>query len=264
MKFFSIPALVLFLIISCLSVNGQVQVEFNQNNDQGQKVGKWKGFYENGAVRYVGQFEKDAPQGTFYHYYGDGKLQTKMVYRTSKEAFATMYYSSGEKLAQGKYIDKLKDSVWITFGSENRIVEMGSYSQGKKEGKWVTFYETGEVSVEINFEDNLKDGLYRMFYENGQLKDSSNFKEGKLHGYSVIYNSQGKKVLQGVYNRSKRDKNWVYYGENQKVDKVLKYIDGQLMNPEDLKVILEDAEEFKGNRKDILEFEDLRGTISYE
>jgi hypothetical protein len=44
----------------------------------------------------------------------------------------------------------------------------------------------------------------------------------------------------------------------------LKYEDGELTHPEDLKNILENVDQYKGNRKEVLEFEDLRGTINYE
>tara|TARA_B110000503_G_C7135909_1_gene408774 strand:+ start:443 stop:1237 length:795 start_codon:yes stop_codon:yes gene_type:complete len=261
-RFYSI-LLVLFSVVS-QALLAQEQTELNQKNANGQKDGKWKGYYNDGSVRYVGQFEKDLPFGIFYHYYGDGKLQTKMIYRTPTVVFTSMFYSTGEKLAEGKYINKLKDSTWVTFGAEDKVVEKGDYEMGKKVGVWRTYYLNGETSAEMNYVNDLKDGAYRIFYEDGEVKDSSNFKGGKLNGLSVIYDTDGKKILEGNYFKGEKDKDWIYYGENQKVEKVLKYENGVLKNPEDLKNILENLEKYSGNRKDVLEFEDLRGTINYE
>ena len=177
-RFYSI-LLVLFTVV-VQPVSAQEQSQLNQKNAEGQKVGKWKGYYNDGSVRYVGQFKNDLPFGVFYHYYGDGKLQTKMIYRTPTVVFTSMFYSTGEKLAEGKYIDKLKDSTWVTFGAEDKVVERGDYEMGKKVGVWRTYYLSGKISAEMNYYHNQKDGPYRMFYENGKVKDSSNFVAGKL------------------------------------------------------------------------------------
>ncbi len=265
MKFRFYPILLFFALLFAQPLSAQEQIELNQTNAKGQKIGKWKGYYNDGSVRYVGQFKDDVPYGIFYHYYGDGKLQTKMVYRTPTEVFTSMFYSTGEKLAEGKYINKLKDSTWSTFGAESKVVEKGDYDMDKKVGVWRTFYLSSNISGEINYYYNQKDGPYRMFYENGIVKDSSNFVAGKLHGFAVIRDMEGNKVIQGNYNYGKKVGDWIYYGENETVDKVLKYDEyGELQNPEELKMILENLDQYSGNRKEVLEFEDLRGTIKYD
>ncbi|MDB9964592.1 toxin-antitoxin system YwqK family antitoxin [Vicingaceae bacterium] len=261
-RFYS--TLLLLAIFFAQPLSAQEQTELNQKNAIGQKVGKWKGYYNDGSVRYVGQFENDSPYGIFYHYYGDGKLQTKMIYRTPTIVFTSMFYSTGEKLAEGKYIDKLKDSTWLTFGAEDKVVEKGDYEIGKKVGIWRTYYMSGNISGEMNYYCNQMDGPYRMFYENGKVKDSSNFVAGKLHGFAVIRDLEGNKIIQGNYSYGDKFGDWIYFGENETVDKVLKYDHGSLKNPEDLQMILENLDQYSGNRKEILEFEDLRGTINYE
>ena len=261
-RFFSVLLILFAFVLQPLVA--QEQTELNQKDSEGQKVGKWKGYYNDGSVRYVGQFKNDIPFGIFYHYYGDGKLQTKMVYRTPEIVYTTMYYSTGEKLAEGKYINKQKDSTWLTYGEANKIVEKGMYVMGQKQGVWQTYFQNGEVSAEMNYKDDLKDGPYRIFYEDGTVKDSSNFKAGRMHGLTIIYDTEGGKIVEGNYKEGKRHQDWLYYGEDKKVEKVLKYEEGKLLNPEDLKTILDDLDKFSGNRKDVLEFEDLRGTINYE
>ena len=61
----------IFLVFS-FSVNAQ---NLNQIDNNGQKQGLWKKSYENGNLRYKGQFNNDIPIGIFYYYYKSGELQ---------------------------------------------------------------------------------------------------------------------------------------------------------------------------------------------
>lgn len=264
MKFRSFLSTLLLFFFSLSHINGQDSTEFNLKNEEGQKIGRWKGYHEDGSLRYKGQFENGQPFGTFRHYFPDGKLQSILMYKTPSVAYVTHYYSTGEKLAKGKYINQKKDSTWLTYGAKNKVVEQGDYDMGKKVGIWKTFYLNGAISAEMNYNNDVKDGSYIMYFENGKVKDESTFVNGKLNGLSTLYDSQGKKVLKGIYKDGVRDKRWIYYDEKQQVEKVLVYENGKLTNPEVLDKIEEDLEKYKDNRKDVLEFEDLRGRISYE
>lgn len=251
------------LILSSIAFGGYSQ-EYNRVNAENKKVGKWRGFHPNGKLKYVGQFENGLPVDTFLIYYALGTLQTFLVYKTPTVAYATLYYDTGEKMASGKYVNKLKDSTWVTYGGNNVIiVEKGNYSMGKKVGKWKTFFDNGKVASEENYVNDIKEGEYVLYFETGEVKDKSTFKNGKLNGLSTLYDTDGDKFFEGIYVDGYKDKEWTYYDDNQKVDKVLIYEDGVLTNPDELDRILENTDKFKGNRKDALEFEDLRGTIKY-
>ena len=264
MKFQSLLSVLLIFFISLGHTVGQSNSEFNLKNDKDQKVGEWKGYHKDGSLRYKGQFENDKPYGTFRHYFTEGKVQSILIYKTPSVAYATHYYSTGEKLAKGKYINQKKDSTWLTYGAKNKVVEQGDYDIGKKTGIWKNFYLSGATSAEVNYYNNIKEGSYILYFENGKVKEESTFARGKLNGLSTLYDSQGKKILKGIYKNGGRDKRWIYYNGKQQVDKVLLYENGKLMNPEELDKIEEDLEKYKSNRKDVLEFEDLRGRISYE
>ena len=43
--------------------------DLNKTDANGKKQGDWKKYYENGFVRYQGQFKDDKPVGTFNYYY---------------------------------------------------------------------------------------------------------------------------------------------------------------------------------------------------
>lgn len=261
MKFQKILLFAVATFFISINLIGQ---ENNQTNAKGQKIGKWNGFHENGKLRYEGNFENGLPVDTFYHYFYTGNLQSKLFHKSKTTVYATIFYDTGEIMAIGKYTNREKDSIWTSYGAKNIMVEKGNYIQGKKDGIWETYYASGAVSGNITYVNDVKHGDYILFFENGEVKEKSTFINGKLEGTSVIYDSKGNKILEGVYKTGKRDLNWIYYNEEEEVVKTLIYKNGALTNPEDLNNILDNIEEYEDNRKDVLEFEDLRGTIKYE
>ena len=255
---------IILFSISILFTNSFFGQEYNQINTKDQRVGKWRGLHENGKLKYIGQFENGIPTDTFIYYFATGRIQTLLIHKSLSDAYATMFYDTGELMAKGKYVNRKRDSTWLTYGAENLVVEKGNYINGLKEGIWHTFYQDGNVSGEINYVKDLKEGAYILYFIDGDVKEKSTFEKGKLNGLSILYDTNGKKILKGLYKNGNRDKSWVYYKENQEVEKVLLYENGKLTNPEELEKILESVDEYKGNRKDVLEFEDLRSKISYE
>ena len=46
-----------------------VLAQVNQVDSKGRKQGNWEKKYENGNLRFTGQFKNDVPVGTFVYYY---------------------------------------------------------------------------------------------------------------------------------------------------------------------------------------------------
>ncbi|MEQ8908580.1 MAG: hypothetical protein RIC95_05280 [Vicingaceae bacterium] len=255
-------------ILLTWSIQAQEGEQWNQTNKQGLKVGKWRATHPNGKVRYTGQFKNGKPFDVFKYYFNNGDLKTVMTYdgEEGQRAYATHYYQTGEKMAEGWYFDQKKDSLWKTYGANEVLLSEGAYYDGKKYGLWRTYYNNGNLAEELYYKDDYEHGPLKTYYDNGQLKQEASFENGFFNGLSVTYDPQGKKVLKGIYYKGARDKNWVYYTDEQEVDKVLEYDKGELLNPEVIKGINQDSliNSVKNNKKDYLEFEDLRGKIKYE
>lgn len=258
--FFTIAFILLWLPMSI----AQLDSSWNSTNTNGQKEGKWRAYHENGMLRYVGQFKEGQPEGEFKYFFNSGDLQSVLNFETPKVANARLFYQSGDLMAEGKYINQKKDGLWISYGGSNIKLEEGAYVSGLKEGEWKTYFASGLVSAVSQYENDLQIGEYKSYYENGKLKQESLYANGKLHGLSTFYKSTGKKYLKGIYLNGMRDKRWIYYEDNMKVEKVLEYQEGVLLNPELLDTINYDSDPYKQNIKDVLEFDDLRGKIKYE
>lgn len=245
------------------SLYSQSDTTWNQQSVTGKKEGQWKAYHPNGKLRYKGQFKDGIPYGDFYLYLNNGDLKTILSYRNEQEAFGKHFYGNGDILAQGKYVERKKDSLWVTYGGNNIKLEEGTYNLGEKNGHWITYFPDGTVAERKNYKDDIEEGKYEIFYSNSQLKQEAKFEKGMLEGNTVFYDREGLKILEGTYYRNMRDGDWIHIDEENKKT-VLKYDKGELLNPEKQKEIDYDVEEFRENIKDRLEFEDLRGNIKYE
>lgn len=255
----------LFLFIILLSFSAQAQsVGTNLKDNQGRKTGVWKGYYPNGSLRYEGQFEEGKPTGIFKFFFNTGEIKSIMKYRSPLEAYVIHYYSTGDKMAEGKYKNKLKDSIWTTYGAKNIKVDEGPYVKGQKFGLWKTFHVNGKVAEEGFMDKDLEQDTFKSYFISGGLQQVMVYVDGFLNGETTYYDEKGRIILRGLYANGKRDKRWIYYTENFKVKKRLIYDKGKLTNPEVLEELELDTEEFQRNRKDRLDFDDFRGKIKYE
>jgi antitoxin component YwqK of YwqJK toxin-antitoxin module len=255
----NIVAVILLFTINSIA---QTSKPINRKDANGNKVGKWKAFYSDGSLRYAGQFESGLPVDTFFYYYPAGQLQTIMVHVGPKSAYAKMFYSTGDLMAEGKYFEQKKDSIWQTYGADEVLVSRGGYISGAKYGRWETYYKNGKIAEVVFYENDIEVDDYRSYYDNGNVLEETQYVNGFLEGVSTFYDENGNKLLKGIYKKSMRSGKWIYYKTNGTVDKIVEYKDGKPLD-ENFNVI-EIPEELKANRKEYLELEDIRGRIKYD
>jgi antitoxin component YwqK of YwqJK toxin-antitoxin module len=214
----------------------------------------------------MGQFKADQPIDTFRYYYSDGNLKSLMIFDENdpKRQHAVHFYSTGDTLAKGDYLKQEKDGMWSAYGENSQLVRKTYYMKGKKNGAEVTVYPNGQPAKVVNYKDDIENGPYQTFYEDGQLKQDAFYLNGARHGQITFYQADGKKDQEGEYVEGQRDGKWLIYDEHELVVTLLKYENGVLLNPEDAPEGDYNKEEFRNQRKDRLEFDDLRGGIRYE
>lgn len=260
MRFYVLSLMMFFCGFQAFSQDGL----WNQENNKGEKVGQWRGFYDNGKLRYTGQFKEGKPYGTFKNYYPDGELQVIREFLEPELSKVSIYYQNGDLMAKGYYLNQQRDSLWQTFGADSSIVTEGNYIKGKKYGVWKTYFPNGKVAEKVTYANDLEHGKYKMFFDNGELRQDASYVNGVLEGISIFYDPNGVKTMKGKYYRGVRHGKWVHYDDQGVLKKIVEYDMGENLTEDEEEELMElNSEQYRDNRKDHLEFEDMRGPIKY-
>jgi antitoxin component YwqK of YwqJK toxin-antitoxin module len=253
----------LVLLISCFSLFTLAQDNnLNQLNDQGQKTGLWKVYYDNGKLQYESNFENGYPVGKMKRYYPGGILKAEMNFSDEgKIAYAKLYYKTGKPAAEGKYINNVRDSTWIFYSFINgRVALKEDYSQGEKDGLSFRYYDDGKIAEKMMWENGKKNGTWEQFYENGNLRLKGNHRNDLREGSFETYSYNGFPSIKGQYKNGVMDGTWKYfqdegaisakvksdnYESNQKkspgeLDFEVEYINGKMLPNEEVEKQIDD------------------------
>ncbi len=223
----------LFLIVLTGSVFGQVK---NQRDATGRKQGYWEAVDRNGSLVYTGYFKDDKPVGEMKRYYPNGGVRVIMHYdNKSAKARARFFWQNGELAAQGNYINTKRDSVWLYYSYYTKKISYRvEYIIGARNGMTQSFYPDGDIAEETIWKNDQKTGSWKQFFDNGQLKSEGIYKNDKLEGPYVAYYPDGKKETTGNYQNNLPDGEWLHYDNNGKVTSTIRYVDGEIVNLDEL------------------------------
>jgi antitoxin component YwqK of YwqJK toxin-antitoxin module len=203
----------------------------NQVDSKGFKTGKWQKNYDNGKLRYEGEFSNGYEVGTFTYYFPTGKIQSKLDFSDKgKMAHATIYYKSGVVEATGFYFEKQKHGNWKYYSeTTEELVKEENYIKGKKNGLVLTYFpQHGIVAVEYNYINDKKEGLWKEFFEDGKPKLLANYKDDLLQGEYTSWYANGKVNRKGQYEKGKSVGLWTTYTEEGQFKKMERYKMGLL------------------------------------
>lgn len=226
MKVFS-TILVFCLAGGCFTgISGQ---EINQTDNQGRKQGEWVKKLPDGTLVYKGQFEDDRPVGIFTRYYEDGGLKAEMYYRTPKEVYAKLYYPGRKPvlMAEGKYIEQEKDSVWLSYDPSGRLKGLDTYVNGVRNGRSVVYHENGEISEETTYVDGKRHGEWKRYYDDGTLMSDGTFENGQRTGEYLKNYPNGNLWVKGEYVDGFKESTWIYGNENGSIGQMVVYRKGE-------------------------------------
>lgn len=199
-------ALIIFLFLL-----GSTQL-FSQNMDE--KNGPWRSTYPDGSVKSTGQFNHNIPYGEFIHYYKSGIMQSVTVFENQGiQARNSTWYESGNLMAEGKYINKQKDSTWSYYGdSIDQLIAVEQYTMGKLEGRSITYYPgTPQAAEVILYHNGIKQGELRKYFPDGGTMTEGTYLNDKLDGPFTLYYPDGSIQLKGIYENGEQAGEWKYY-----------------------------------------------------
>lgn len=233
-----IITIALLIICSSIQVFSQEKNEINQTDENGLKQGYWEKSYPNGTIQYSGTFKNNRPVGQFKRYNQEGDLVAEMNYQETSERVYTKFYYPGKILrAEGYFLNKLKDSVWVYYTEDGSKINEVPYVNDKKHGTEKKFYTSGALSEISVWNNGINDGLTKRFYESGAVMMRIFYNNGKLDGEYNVYDAEENILIQGQYKNNKREGKWLYYKENGHIENELNYVNGIADNQEELELL---------------------------
>lgn len=182
-------------------INGAYKVLLNDGYIQSNfEFGLFDGDYkkvENNRVRFLIQYCKSRPCGSYQSFYPNGSIEKHKTY-------------NDEGQLHGLYKEYSKDN--------GRILRKSQYQNGKKHGAEVVYFKDGLESVyaQSHYDNGLKKGQETIYYQAGGVDVKQHYLNGVLNGLHIKYSSEGDKTLEANYKDGK------FHGE------IKMFLDGKL------------------------------------
>lgn len=212
-------------LVFLTSFNMEAQDKSNQFDADGKRHGVWKKFYNNGRVRYVGQFNHGKEIGTFKYYSAatsEFPIVVKEFNSANNTAAVSFFTKKGDLESKGLMIGKNREGKWLYFHVDGKTVMVEeNYKNGKLHGAYKTFYNSGKPTELAHYKDGQLSGNFKKYSIKGHLYQDFNYENGKLNGPAIYYNRKsGQLTTKGQFKDDIRVGTW----EN--------YVDGELVSTE--------------------------------
>ncbi len=183
------------------------QVLFQGNIRDGQRVGKWISYFENGEIKEEGiynseiykiinswasndeQTVKDG-QGTYKMYFPDNEsiYETGEIKNGLREGIWKTYYESTHSVCyENNYKEGKLSGMQKYYFESGQLFSFGEMNEGRREGEWSWFYDSGNISSTANFVNDLKEGKQIMWSETGDKTKEEYYRNGELTEEKVLY-----------------------------------------------------------------------------
>ena len=98
-------------------------------------------------------------------------------------------------------------------------------------GKCETKNSNGIISQELNYYNGQLYGETKKFYEKGNIKEITEYSGNMKHGKFILYNENGKPIIEGNYKNKQKDGKWKYYDKiTGNLNKTVEYEFGKEKN----------------------------------
>ena len=99
----------------------------------GKRIDEWKFLFQNGAVQQIGNYKNGLPEGEWKWYFRNGEIRRDESFINGKEeGISKEYNDSLQLIATGKYVDGKKEGLWKYNNGE--YVAEGEYADGLAHG----------------------------------------------------------------------------------------------------------------------------------
>ena len=153
---------------------------FYKENERVPLTGAKERFYENGQLKYKGNFKDGKQVGLWKFYYDAGQLRSKGVFKNGKQdGLIEKYYENGQLQAKRNYKDgQIVDELMESFHDDGRLWKRENYKDGLLHG------------ISENYDSDK-----RKKSDSKRLQFKENYKKGKLHGICELFYSEGDQII---------------------------------------------------------------------
>ena len=154
-----------------------------------KKNGKGRDYYENGKIKYEGNFVDDKYEDKeAKYYYENGDLYIGEFKDGIMNGNGIIYSTKFE----GKFLDGEYSNGKLYY--DNGDYYKGPFKNGKKEGKGKEYYKNNKLKYEGKFiDDKYEDDEGKFYYENGEVY-TGQFQKGIIYGKGSKTDNYGKKI----------------------------------------------------------------------
>ncbi|MCB0395539.1 MAG: toxin-antitoxin system YwqK family antitoxin [Flavobacteriales bacterium] len=230
------------------------QEKINRKDKNLRKQGRWKDFYENGQMKWEGDYKDDLRHGIFKYYSPEGNLLDIKKYENGVELkdvdelvvmkVKEEYDDSARVRSRGTYNkDGKPEGIFKEYGPDGSIVSTTVYSQGTvigqglmdgggiKQGPWEENWPNGNIRARGTYKNGKKVGKWQYYHDNGQLEQTGEYVDGKPHKEWKWYYRDGKPLRIEQFRLGKEDGEFVEYGDSGQVITKGEYLDGYKEGP---------------------------------
>ncbi|TYP96767.1 antitoxin component YwqK of YwqJK toxin-antitoxin module [Tenacibaculum adriaticum] len=209
------------IVFSFFFVSNAISQNVNKVDENGERIGVWRKYYENGKIRYTGNFKEGKEVGTFKFYNKSSSFPSiiKEFSTSSDSAMVKFYTPKGKLKSEGVMIGKNRVGKWMYYFSDGKIFSEEFYVDGKLNGVLKNYYPNGKVTEESHYSNGLKNGISKTFSDDGILIEEVIYADGKLNGLGKYFDLKGNLKEKGMHKDGKRDGKWEFYMDGELAEK---------------------------------------------
>jgi len=192
-------------------------------NEEGDKEGPWKEYYEDGTLRSTGVYDKGVKVGEWKFYYSNGKLEQKGKFnkKGKPDGTWTWYFEDGTLQREQAFVAGLEDGEYIENDESGKLIVKGQYVEGLEEGEWI--YDFGQYKETGSYRGGVRNGTWKSYYSDGTLRFEGDFIDDNLNGHVTWYWPNGKVRESGNYLNGSRQGDWTSFEEDGTPALVISY-----------------------------------------
>jgi antitoxin component YwqK of YwqJK toxin-antitoxin module len=191
------------------------QQNINLVDANGNRTGQWEKRYNNGKVRYRGQFINGKEVGHFFFYKEHSQSKPYLIKNfeaTSNIADVQFFSNYGIVESEGKMIKKNRVGTWYYYASNGKtIILEETYKNGLLDGVVKIFYKDGILTEESYYKSGKRHGSSKRYTSEGKMISNIPYFKGKVHGKVFYYDNHGVIRETGHYDMEKRVGRWEFY-----------------------------------------------------